>query len=332
MDFSFMLFKAAFLQVKSFMEFQRRLRDRKTNTPEGVCKKSYRYWKDQEDGRSCNLYMPRDADTSNLPLIIDIHGGCWIHGDKDVYDAYNYELVMQGNVVSTLTYRTADKVSLKEQVQDIFAYLHFLHDRQKELGISTSSSMLTGDSAGAQLSLLVSAVNKSEKLQKIFEVEPVDIEFSCLTLSHSVCFVDTAATLKNPWLTKNVAIPGLLKMLYGEDYKHSEVYNNSVRPERYIDDQIKLPPVLLVTSQGDTQFQEQTFELADFFDRRKIEYKLYVEPDENAVHIYNILDPLAAAAKKCNRTMVDFFHRHLQHAGKTDVSKVVQGNTVSHQS
>lgn len=312
MDFSFMIFKAAFLNMKSFMELQRRLRARRTVLPKGVCKKSFRYWKEKEDGRSCNLYLPVNQETSSMPLIIDVHGGCWVHGDKDVYDAFNYDLVIKGNVVSTLTYRTADHASLKEQVQDIFSYLHFLYENQKELRISTEQSMLTGDSAGAQLSLLVSAVNQSEKLQKIFEVEPVNITFKCLVLSHSVCFVDTAANLKdNPWLSRTVAIPGLLKMLYGENYQNSEVYAHSVTPERFLDANIKLPPILLLTSSGDTQFKYQTFELADLFDRNKIAYRLYVEPDEKAQHIFNILDPLTAAAKKCNQVMVDFFHRHI---------------------
>lgn len=310
MDFSYFVFRVVFRQIKNFMEFQYRKRRKALKLPEGVKKSSYVYSPQGSKEHECNLYTPFSGNCEKLPLIIDIHGGCWVHGDKDVYDCFNYDLVLQGNAVSTLTYRTIDQVGFREQVQDIFHYLHFLHDKKEMLGISTDNIMLTGDSAGAQLSLLVTAINQSARLQEVFRVRPVPISFSCLTLSHSVCFVDQAASLHdNPWLSKKVAIPGLLKMMYGEQYASSSVYANSVNPECFINGDTKLPPILLVTSEGDKMFKYQTLKLARFFDRQNIPYQLYIEKDENADHIYNILDPFARAARRCNTYMVDFFHR-----------------------
>lgn len=313
MDFTYLFFLAAFLPIKHFMEFQRQRRARRLELPEGIIKTSYRYARGEDEDRACNIYKPDNGYGEQMPLIIDIHGGCWIHGDKDVYDCFNYKLVQKGNVVSTLTYRTADKVGLKEQVQDIFLYLHYLVENQKELGISTENTMLTGDSAGAQLSLLVTAVNQSSKLQEVFEIEPVPIQFRALALSHSVCFVDRAADLfRSPWLSQEVAVPGLLKLLYGHQFENEPVYQNSVTPEKFIDENVDVPPIMLITSSGDRYFRDHTFWLANFFDQLHIRYQLYVERDRKADHIFNILNPFAHMAEKCNQALVDFFHRSIE--------------------
>lgn len=309
MDFPFMIFKAAFFRLKKHMDDEVRKRVPDTRAAHGVAKQSYRYWENNHNHRF-NLYRQRDKE--DHPLVVDIHGGCWIHGDKDSYDSFCYDLVSQGFTVSTLTYRTIDHVVLKDQIQDIFAYFHFLEDNAKKLGVNLDEAVLTGDSAGAQLSFLACAVNQSEKLQKLFEVEPFNIQFKALALTHPVCYVDSAASLKgNPWLSKNVSIPGLLKLLYGPDYEKDPIYQNSCRPENFVSDDMKFPPVLLVSSKGDVNFQHQTFWLADFLNKKKIAHEVYYEKDPEAIHVYNTTEPFSKLAQKCNNAIVSFFKKNL---------------------
>ena len=116
-DYRYNLFKIVFMTLKNYMDTVRWVRDKFRKLPGGVVKKTYRYWNEKSNGHQCNIYYPeKSADPSSLPAIIDIHGGCWVHGDKDLNDSFNYDLVLKGNVVTTLTYRTIDDVHLKDQI------------------------------------------------------------------------------------------------------------------------------------------------------------------------------------------------------------------------
>lgn len=310
-DFFYFVFKSVFYQIRRTMERQEKKYRKMQVFPEGVVKHSYRYWSEEDDLRACNLYLPTDRRSQDLPLIIDIHGGCWIHGDKDSYDNFNYDLARKGHSVSSLTYRLIDQVHIKEMIQDIFAYLHFLENRKEDLGIQMDDVMLTGDSAGAQLSLLFMAINQDPQLQKLFEVEPVNIHVSALALTHPVCWIDQAATLPNQnWLSDTIAKPGLMRMMYGKNYKNDPIARASVNPERYITEKTKLPPVMIVTSSGDDVFSYQAFKLKRFLDSKGFHNTLYNEEDRHAEHVYNVNRPFARLAEKCNRAIMDFYSTH----------------------
>lgn len=306
------VFEKLYLQVRNFLNWQYDQKKKKPRLAESVVKKSFSYSRELSSIRKGNLYMPKGKRTEELPLIIDIHGGGWIHGDKDLYDEYNSMLASQGHVVSSLTYRTIDYANLVDQVQDIFEYLHYLKDNAVKYGLNLDQLMLTGDSAGAQLSLLCYCINQSESLQKVFNVKPVDLRFDCLALTHPVCFIDQAGTIpRSEWLSQAITIPGLQTMLYGKEFLNDQTYHHSVNPSRYVSEEIEFPPILLVTSEGDSLFKYQTFLLADFFNRMNIPYELFVEGDKNAQHVYNVSNPEHDLADKCNRMMMDFFEQSI---------------------
>lgn len=306
------LFEKMYLQVRNFLNWQYDQKKKKPRLDQSVQKKSFSYSRELPSIRRGNLYIPKGKKTEELPLIIDIHGGGWIHGDKDLYDEYNSALASQGHVVSSLTYRTIDYANLVDQVQDIFEYLHYLKNNAVKYRLNLEHLMLTGDSAGAQLSLLCYCINQSEALQNVFNVKPVDLQFDCIALTHPVCFIDQAGKIpRSPWLSQQITIPGLQTMLYGKEFDKDQTYHHSVNPSRYISEEIEFPPILLVTSEGDSLFKYQTFLLADFFNRMNIPYELFVENNKSAQHVYNVSNPERDLAEKCNRMMMDFFEQSI---------------------
>lgn len=53
-----------------------------------------------------DVYRPRDVQ-GKLPVIIDVHGGGWVYGDKEVYQYYCMALARRGFAVVNFTYRLA---------------------------------------------------------------------------------------------------------------------------------------------------------------------------------------------------------------------------------
>lgn len=318
------LFRMVMHSLRASMHASRLAGEVSLVRPDFISKTSYHYSLDNV--HEFNIYRRTDKETKNLPLMIDIHGGCWFYGDKDSYDAFSYEMVKKGLNVTSLTYRTADKATLKDQVQDIFTYIHFLEDNQDHLNLSMENVMLTGDSAGAQLSLLCYAINQDPELQKIFEVKPFSTQISCMVLTHPVCFIDTAARIPDNKLVSDiVANPGLKRLLYGIGYEFKPEYHRSLRPERYITEKIKLPPILLVTSKGDDNFLYQSEKLARFFVSRGIPFSYFYEDNPDAKHVYNVNFPSEDHSKKCNDRIFSFFMESVYHKQK-DQSKVLLEN------
>lgn len=65
-----------------------------------------------------NLYRPLGAE-GPLPVVVDIHGGGWMYGDRELNRAYCMYLASQGWAVMGMSYRLLPEVDLRGQVQDV---------------------------------------------------------------------------------------------------------------------------------------------------------------------------------------------------------------------
>ena len=65
-----------------------------------------------------DVYYPEDAE-GPLPVIIEIHGGGWMYGTKDLNKIYAQYLAKRGFVVFNLSYRLVPEVFVPSQLQDI---------------------------------------------------------------------------------------------------------------------------------------------------------------------------------------------------------------------
>lgn len=307
----YFIFRRYFLHLKHDIESRDAERMAGEILPAGVTKNSYDYLPDGHPLHRCNLYYPDGTDSRSIPLVLDIHGGAWICGDKDTNNNFNYRLAKMGFVVASLSYRTVDDCTIAEQIRDIFAWMHFLRDNGAKLNVDIRNAVLTGDSAGAQLGLLAWKINRSKKLQTLFGVEPVDISFKCMAFNHGVCFMERAGRLPdNPRLSRLVAEPGLQRIVYGKNYKKSECYSLTYSPSAYLTQDDDLPPVLLISGRGDRIYSYQTLLLKDFLESIGANCELYFEESENAGHVFNIVAANSAEGQECNRRLAEFFRRH----------------------
>lgn len=306
----YFIFRRYFLKLKSDIERQDAALKSKEVPPANVVRSEYAYRDDGHRLHRCNLYAPEGAE-GPLPLIIDIHGGAWICGDKDTNNNFNCHLAARGFRVSALSYRTVDECTIAEQIKDVFDYFSFLYENRERLNVATDNVILTGDSAGAQLALLAYRINREESLQRLFGVKPVPLTVKCMALNHGVCFMDSAGALPdNPALSRFVSVPGLQRIVYGRNYKKNEKYLRSYRPDIFIQNREQLPPILLITSRGYRMYLPQTYAMRDFLEGLGADFELYCEESEKAEHVFNILYADGDEGKKCNDHMAEFFRKY----------------------
>ncbi len=118
-----------------------------------------------------DLCIPNDA-SGDLGLVLFIHGGAWIGGDKESYaSGMNYGASNLGIATASVNYRyISDSVDLLDVLDDIDAALAKIKSKGAEAGVNINRVLLTGDSAGGHLSLLYAYARKNTA-----PIEPVAV-------------------------------------------------------------------------------------------------------------------------------------------------------------
>ena len=102
-----------------------------------------------------DLNIPKETD-GEIGLVLFIHGGAWIAGDKSSYEnGVRSAADTYGYAAASINYRyISDTVSFADILDDIDAALARIKEIGIENGVNINKVLLTGDSAGGHLSLL----------------------------------------------------------------------------------------------------------------------------------------------------------------------------------
>ena len=289
----------------------------KQTPPSGVTVEEYAYLPDGDPMHMLNVYRPEGA-RGVLPLIVNIHGGAWVYGDKELNKYYCMYLASRGYCVVGMSYRLMPDVTLKEQVGDVFASMLFVSKNAERFGADVGNVMLTGDSAGGHLASLAACIMRSEKLQKIYGVTPPGLTVRCLALSHPVCrvhdiFLRPDLSAKRRGFVQHV-FDGIM---FGKARGKDPVYPFSAFTE--YTDGLTLPPVFLMGCERDV-YDRQVRWLAGELEKAQREGRCpefvfdRVSVAEETIklrHVYNIVHYEWEESKRVNDLSLRFFSRHM---------------------
>ena len=83
------------------------------------------------------------------PLILFVHGGAWMHGDKKDYRFIGEAFAKEGFDVAVINYHLAPEHIFPASIDDLSLALNYLNVHQLKYQISTEKVVLMGHSAGA---------------------------------------------------------------------------------------------------------------------------------------------------------------------------------------
>jgi len=109
------------------------------------------YGEDPMQTMDVHLVAGRDAST---PLVVLVHGGGWVAGDKHDAGFMRDGCLAKGFNVANLNYRMGEGIHYREMMDDLGRAMDCLLAHAGEWGIRTSKIVLWGGSAGAHLALL----------------------------------------------------------------------------------------------------------------------------------------------------------------------------------
>lgn len=103
------------------------------------------------DGRA-DIYLPPD-NGKPTPVVINIHGGGWNHGDKESQRGFSLYFKL-GYAVANMEYRLMQVGKAPAAVEDTRCMLIYLIKNAKALNIDVNKIIISGTSAGAHLALM----------------------------------------------------------------------------------------------------------------------------------------------------------------------------------
>lgn len=268
--------------------------------PEGVAESdNHFYCDDGHKYHSLDVYYPENAE-GKLPVIVDIHGGGWMYGDKELNKNYCLYLAKRGYVVVNMSYRLYPEINAVEQLSDVAKALIWFKDNIEMFPADKNNICLTGDSAGGMLALYTAMLSKSEKMREIFSVPDFELEFNAVGLTSAMSYMDDGTI-----------ISFYTKAMLGKNYKKEKW-----APYVNVDALLSLGemiPTFMVTSSGDFLARSQVLKTAELFEKKGIEMKLmdWEKTDgEDLPHVFPIIYPCKAPSVKTTDEMLDFFKKY----------------------
>ena len=102
----------------------------------------------------CDIFTP-PGNPNRAPAILLLHGGGWSGGDRSQLRGYGILLGRLGYVCVASEYRLSGEETWPAQIHDSKAALRWMRANAGRLGIDPARIAVSGNSAGAHLSLMV---------------------------------------------------------------------------------------------------------------------------------------------------------------------------------
>ncbi len=128
------------------------------------------YWGDGDDQHRLDILRRRDAPPVGAPVLVYIHGGGWVMGDKREQGLpLMHELAMRGWVCVTANYRLSTKATWPAHIVDCKRALAWVREHVAEYGGDPGFIALAGGSAGGHLAALAALTPNRPEWQPGFE-------------------------------------------------------------------------------------------------------------------------------------------------------------------
>ncbi len=252
----------------------------------------------------CNVYNPPQSG-SDRPGILLIHGGGWTTGDRSQLHGYGILLGRVGYVCVAPEYRLSGESKWPAQIHDAKAALRWMRANAARLGIDPNKIAVSGNSAGAHLSLMLAGTQNMPE----FEGEGGNAGVST-SVAASVGFYAPTQLYANA----DAPLRDELRFLFGKDAAPEVARKAS--PIEYAS--ADFPPTLLITGNKDELVpDEASFRMY----RRLIDAGAHCE-----LHVYadapHAFDALPDFGRQTAGIMQLFLDRYMTRPRDVNVSTV----------
>ena len=285
------------------------VRDAGLTTPEDIIRFDDIQYGSSPKWNVLDVYRPKSAEKAKLPVIVNVHGGGWVYGDKELYQFYSMSLAQKGFAVVNYTYGLAPKFHFPLPLKDLNAVMEFVFDNAEKYGLDTDNIFFAGDSAGANLATFYACICTDENLAHHFESDFAEKErFSVQKKFTPKAILLNCGIYDFYALSKEKNALGFLTLNLAKDYLGkvfpSKKLLESTSPVNFINE--NYPPCFVMGANNDGLCAQIPL-LTKKFDEKGVSYETKIygteEIPQNHVFHCDIKNPVAII---CNEEEIEF--------------------------
>ncbi|MFC7338356.1 alpha/beta hydrolase fold domain-containing protein [Haloferula chungangensis] len=116
--------------------------------------------------QTLDVYLPESPSNKKVPLVIYIHGGGWMSGDKSHGRSIAELITSTGDyAAASINYRLSQHALWPAQIHDCKAAVRYLRANAEKYGIDPERIAVMGHSAGGHLAAMLGTTNKERSLE-----------------------------------------------------------------------------------------------------------------------------------------------------------------------
>ena len=249
-----------------------------------------------------DIFQPIVPKGTELPVIVNIHGGGLIDGNKYFSEGFCRQLAKRGYLVFSLEYRLIPDVRVYEQLDDVCAGMDCVGRKLVDFDVDFTRVYMVAESAGAYLATYVAAMKNSKALQKAIGYEPTRMRFRAMGLISGMFYTTRRDSLG--WF--------MSRSIYGRDKRSRAIarYTNPEHPQIIYN----IPPCYLVTSKAD-MLERYTLDFAGELGNKGVEHFLrHMGSDPKLIHAFPVLRPDLPESERVIDEIVGWFSKHENNA------------------
>ena len=272
-------------------------RDEGLTTPESVERfDNIRYG--EHERNMLDVYRPKNIG-GKLPVIVSIHGGGWVYGNKEIMQFYCMSLAQRGFAVVNFNYRLAPEYKHPVPLEDTNKVFYWVLQNAETYGFDTDNIFALGDSCGANMLGLYCCLCADLEYAEELSIHP-----------------------PKGFMPKAVALNcGLYRLVRGEEdlldslaeayfpgKGTDEEYDSIALAKRVNSD---FPPTFVMTALGDF-LKEQAKPFYELLRSLGVnaEYHCYGDSENELRHVFHV-DIKLAQARECNDDECSFFLKEM---------------------
>ena len=281
-------------QVRRDFKASDDIRDAGLTTPNDVVRHDDIRYGDADPLQALDVYRPRAAGDRPLPVIVSVHGGAWVYGDKERYQDYCMSLAQRGFAVVNFSYRLAPEWQYPAGIEDTNAVFSWVLGHAAEYGFDAGHVFAVGDSAGAHMLAIYACICTNPKYAAQYDFAP------------PAGFVPTAVGLNcGAYALRDDWQAPAMQALLPDGGTAAEL--RRITPLNHITPDF--PPAFVMTSNDDFLRAQAPLLVAKLMEKEvPFVYRFYGDMDTRLQHVFHC-DMRSVEGARCNDEECAWFRR-----------------------